>query len=62
LSLGLVFWILMLIWLVFGLVWNWPNSPGATALAPYGPIGNTILLFVLFLLLGWHAWGPPIHQ
>jgi hypothetical protein len=47
----------MLIWLVFGLVWNWPNSPAA----PYGPIGNTILLFVLFLLLGWHAFGPPVH-
>jgi hypothetical protein len=56
-SLGLIFWILMLIWLVFGLVWNWPNSPAA----PYGPIGNTILLFVLFLLLGWHAFGPPVH-
>ena len=58
-TLGLVFWILMLIWLVFGLVWNWPG--GNPALAPYGPIGNTILLFVLFLLLGWHAFGPPVH-
>jgi hypothetical protein len=57
-SLGLIFWILMLIWLVFGLVWNWP---GGGAVGPWGPIGNTILLFILFLLLGWHAFGPPVH-
>jgi hypothetical protein len=56
-TIGLVFWILMLIWAVFGIVWNWPGSP----VGPYGPIGNTILLFVLFLLLGWHAFGPPVH-
>jgi hypothetical protein len=56
-TLGLVFWILMLIWLIFGLIWNWPGGPAV----PYGPIGNTILLFILFLLLGWHAFGPPVH-
>ncbi len=51
-SLGLAFWILMLVWLVFG-VWNtWPN---------HILMGGNLLLFVLIGLLGWHAFGPPIH-
>lgn len=54
-SLGLCFWILMLIWLVFGfLVYGGYASH-------YGSIGNTLLLFVLFLLLGWKVFGPPLH-
>lgn len=57
-TIGLAFWILMLLWLVFGLAWNWP---GGSAVGPYGPLGNTILLFILLLLLGWHAFGAPLH-
>jgi len=50
--LGLAFWIIMLIWLVFGL-WNaYPN---------HYLIGSNLLLFVLFLLLGWKAFGSPIQ-
>lgn len=44
-GIGLVFWVLMLLWLVFGLWWNWPAA-GSPAFAP---IGNTLLLFILFL-------------
>ncbi len=51
---GLVFWILMLLWLLFGL-WDWRSPTG------YGPIGSMLLLFVLFLLLGWRVFGAPIH-
>lgn len=56
-SIGLVFWILMLIWLVFGSwgIWNAPGPPG------WPVLGSNLLLFVLLLLLGWHAFGPPIH-
>ena len=51
-SLGLAFWILMLVWLVF-VVWNtWPN---------HILMGGNLLLFVLIGLLGWHAFGLPIH-
>lgn len=57
-TLGLAFWILMLLWLVFGLAWNWPGGP---VVGTYGPIGNTVLLFLLLLILGWHAFGPPLH-
>jgi hypothetical protein len=53
-SMGLIFWILMLFWLVF---WIWDrNSP-----LPWGPIGNSVFLFLLFLLLGWATFGAPIR-
>lgn len=54
-TLGLCFWILMLIWLVFGLaVYN-------GAVGPYGNVGHTLVLFILLLLLGWKVFGPPLH-
>jgi len=53
-TLGLVFWILMLLWLVFGLWTRWPiSNPGL--------LGGDLLLFILLLLLGWRAFGAPIH-
>jgi len=42
----------MLLWLVFGLWSNWP--------APR-PIGGTLLLFILLVILGWKVFGPPVH-
>ena len=56
-SLGLAFWILMLIWLVFGLAFHYYGP----AWGPYGFYGNTLLLFVLLLLLGWKVFGAPLH-
>lgn len=56
-SLGLVFWIIMLLWLLFGLYWRWPFT-GAAAVAP---LGGDLMLFVLLLLLGWRVFGAPIH-
>lgn len=55
-NIGLAFWILMLIWLVFGFLWHFNYLGG-----PYGPLGSTLLLFVLFLLLGWKVFGAPLH-
>jgi hypothetical protein len=54
---ALIFWIIMLLWLLFALAWNsgWPG------VAQYGPWGNSVLLFVLFLLLGWKVFGAPVH-
>lgn len=49
---ALAFWILMLLWLVFGPAWqtgNWPH------------IGASLLLFLLILLLGWRVFGQPLH-
>lgn len=58
-TLGLAFWLCMFLWLMFGLAWNWP---GNSAIGPYGPIGNTVLLFLLFLILGWRVFGAPLHS
>lgn len=54
-SLQLIFWILMLIWLIFGFAWH-----GGYLTGPYGGWGNTVLLFVLFLILGWAVFGSPV--
>lgn len=53
-TIGLAFWVLMLLWLVFGL-WFAPR--------PYNLpfVGGNLLLFVLLCLLGWHEFGAPIH-
>jgi hypothetical protein len=55
-SLQLIFWILMLIWLVFGVV-----TQAGLVVGPYGFWGNTLLIFILFLLLGWKVFGSPIQ-
>jgi hypothetical protein len=52
-SQALLFWILMLLWLVLGVVWNRPSGPG--------PISHSLLLFILVGLLGWSAFGAPIR-
>jgi len=54
-SLGLIYWLCMLIWLVFGLWTNWPVSA-----ANARPIGGTVLLFILLLVIGWAVFGSPI--
>lgn len=57
-SLGLIFWIIMLLWLLGALYWNWPGNAPPT----YWLFGNSMLLFILFLLVGWQIFGAPIHR
>jgi hypothetical protein len=57
-SIGALFWVLMILWLLFGWFWNYSGHHMA---GRYGPVGNTLLLFVLLFLLGWKAFGFPIH-
>jgi hypothetical protein len=56
-TLSLAYWILMLIWFVFGLAVHFAFIAGT-----YGAVGGTLLLFVLFLLLGWQVFGPPLRR
>lgn len=56
-SMGLAFWVLMLLWLVFGLWSAWPGIAGGQ----WQPAGGTLLLFILLLLLGWATFGAPIR-
>jgi len=51
-TLGLAFWILMLLALIFSSWVSWPNQR---------LIGSNLLLWFLLLLLGWKVFGPPIH-
>lgn len=55
-TLGLAFWIIMLVWLVFGALLHF----GMVASTWGG--ASTLLLFVLFGLLGWAQFGPPLHR
>lgn len=54
-SLMLIFWILMLLWLVYGAAYYWGSVPG-----PYGPWGHGLFLFILLLILGWAVFGAPV--
>jgi hypothetical protein len=54
-TLGLCYWILMLIWAVFGALTHYGMAAG------YGVV-NVVLLFILFLILGWQVFGAPLRR
>lgn len=56
-TLGLAYWIIMLIWLVLGLWVGYASFGGAS----HYVLGGNLLLFVLLLLLGWKVFGAPLH-
>lgn len=58
-TLGLAYWILMLLWLVLGLYVGW--SDWSVGVRPF-IIGGNLLLFILLLLLGWQVFGPPLRS
>jgi hypothetical protein len=53
---GLIFWVIMLLWIlaVIGRRWGGQSYPWV------GPAGDFIIL-VLFFLLGWHDFGFIVH-
>jgi hypothetical protein len=55
-SIGLIFWVLMLIWLIFGVL-----SRTSPVMSSY-PWAGDLLIFILLFLLGWHAFGFMVHQ
>jgi len=51
------YWLFMALWLVFG-VWSaWPFSASTAR-----PLGASLLIFILFLILGWQTFGSPIKS
>ena len=56
-SRGLLFWILVILWVIFGFVAPWVVPAGNTIYIGYG---SNLLLLVLFILLGWQVFGPPV--
>ncbi len=53
---GILFWMLMILWFIFGMWWNWPADSSAGPRA-FGPIGGNFLLFVLLFIIGWKLFG-----
>ncbi len=49
---GILFWVLMLLALIFSLWASWPIGLGW---------GISLMTFLLFSLLGWKVFGPPIQ-
>lgn len=56
-SIALLFWILMILWFLFGIWSSWPLSAsnGKT-------VAGNLLLFVVIALLGWQVFGPALHR
>lgn len=66
-SIGFLFWLLMVLWLVFGMYINWPADQSNPR--NFGIMGGNLLLFVLLFLIGWAVFGfviqgpgAPIHR
>jgi hypothetical protein len=54
---GVLFWIIMLIWLLFGFYWNRSDFSRGN----YGIVGGNLMLFILLAILGWKVFGPIFH-
>lgn len=53
---GLIFWMLMILWAVFGVGYPYfVASPN-----PHVVRGGSLLLFVLLALLGWQVFGAAV--
>lgn len=50
-SVGLLFWVIMIIWLCVGISRNQPAAPRWIGW------GGDLILFILLFLLGWHSFG-----
>lgn len=55
-SIGFVFWLIMLLWIILGFVWGRPLA----GVERNRYIGGSVLAFVLFFILGWATFGFPI--
>jgi hypothetical protein len=51
--LGILFWVLMVLWLIFGIWSNRVQIQGGQ----YQIIGGNLLLFILLFILGWRVFG-----
>jgi hypothetical protein len=63
-TIGFLFWLLMILWIIFGLWARWPLAwaPGQpSSVPPFVLIGGTLLEFILFFLLGWKVFGFVIQ-
>lgn len=55
-TIGFLYWLVLLLTLLFGLSLGWPRDPANRYL-----FGSSLLVWVLFLLLGLGVFGFPIR-
>jgi hypothetical protein len=55
-SIGLIFWIIMLLLIVSWVGTTWGGWTGPFVYA------NTFIILILLFLLGWHSFGFIVHQ
>lgn len=53
-----IFWLLMILWAIFGIWAGWVWVRGEH----YAPVGGSVLLFVLLALLGYRVFGSPMKD
>ena len=51
-SIGFVFWLIMLLWII-----SWAMGTWGGAQFPWAGPAGSLIFFILLFLLGWHAFG-----
>jgi hypothetical protein len=59
-TIGLLFWILMIVWFVFGAYIRFGAGGAAQTGFPW-PFAGDLLIFILLLILGIGVFGWPIR-
>jgi hypothetical protein len=58
-TIGLLFWVIMLILLIFGFLGAKPAAGGTWN---WSTVGTSFIVWLLLALLGWQVFGPAIHK
>jgi len=53
---GLIFWVIMLLWLL-----SWAAGQWGSQQFPWAVHASGLLFFILLFLLGWHDFGFIVH-
>ena len=56
-TLAILFWVLMIVWLAFGL---WADYETGKPY-PFRSGARSFLVFILLFILGWATFGAPVH-
>lgn len=55
---GIWFWLIMFLWLCYGLWYNWSAFRGGD----YGIAGGLLFPLLLLILLGYRVFGSPVKD
>jgi hypothetical protein len=53
---GLIFWVIMLLWII-----SWAAGQWGSQQFPWAVHASGLLFFILLFLLGWHDFGFIVH-